>query len=119
MTLFYGHKPRIILNLDNSIEANSITVENPEVSQAFYAILRNNNSYFSIYSPNNFKMYLDLSTPSKLSDDQKNFYVNIYRKDNDKLVLFKELHVNDFNFFYEEYGCCRGFGLFCAYPRVS
>ncbi|XWV25876.1 hypothetical protein QJ857_gp1205 [Tupanvirus soda lake] len=105
MTLFYGHKPRLLLNFDNSTLNNSIHITTPEVSQAFYAILNNNKAYYTINSENPFRMYIDISIIEKLSVQQeKNFTINVYQLINKICQLVKSTDINEFKPFYEEYG---------------
>ncbi|XWV24639.1 hypothetical protein QJ856_gp1145 [Tupanvirus deep ocean] len=126
MTLFYGHKPRLLLNFDNSTLNNSVLVTKPEVSQAFYTILSNNKAFYTVSSHNPFRMYIDISVIDKLTEQQeKNFTINVYRfaigdndfhhkvvendfyrkmAENDSYHLVKSINAGPFEPFYEEYG---------------
>lgn len=105
MTLFYGHKPRILLGIDNSCINNATKIIDPEISQAFYATLRNNVAYYSVNQSENFNMYLDLSVPFKLpSKIENSFRINIYRLIHNKYHPIDTVKSSIFTPFYEEYG---------------
>lgn len=105
MTLFYGHKPKLLLNYDNSQISNTILINDPEISQAFYGILHNHVAYYTIEQSKPFEMYLDLSTPTKLDSSINNsFFVNIYWLNQNNYQLIKKLQARNFTKFYEEYG---------------
>ena len=86
-----AHQPRYIFNQDN------ISVENPEISQAFYGRLEGSPNYYMINSDKEFELYLNILT-SDLNDSRKDFIIEI-------MPINVTLDGRDFNwtFFHEEY----------------
>lgn len=107
MTLFYGHKPRVVLDIDNSKIGNAIQIDNINVSQAFYGKLYNNTSYYYLDEREQFNLYMDISTPYKLTKKQSDsFTIDIYKisnKDMSKIYSFNPQTLS-WQYFYEEYG---------------
>ena len=86
-----AHQPRYVFNQDN------ISVENPEVSQAFYGRLEGSPNYYILNSDKEFELYLNILT-SDLNDSRRDFIVEI-------MPINVTLDGRDFNwtFFHEEY----------------
>lgn len=58
-----AHQPRIDIET-NTTASNPIIIKNPEVSQAFYGILKSNPDYYQITSDKPFELYLNLLVPA-------------------------------------------------------
>lgn len=57
-----AHQPRVETEINTSM-TNPITIENPEISQAFYSNLHGSPDYYKISSDVPFKFYLNLLVP--------------------------------------------------------
>lgn len=96
-TLVSAHQPRIVYKLNFSQE--NLTIENPEISQAFYGELKGMPDHYEINSTVRFNLYMQILSP----------YSNESRKDFDvKITNGKETwFLNGSNYiwtrFYEEF----------------
>jgi len=94
-SLVCAHQPRYVMN------QNNILVNNPEISQAFYAELQGESDYYSINSNKPFELYVNILAPES---GNTNFKV-IISKENETLesaiILNGENH--SWNKFYEEF----------------
>jgi hypothetical protein len=92
-----AHQPRIVdkLNLSDAF----MTVENPEVSQAFYGELKGLPEYYGIDNERFFHLYVQILSPD-LKDSRTDFIVRIILPNNTVMVL------NDSNWakFHEDFG---------------
>jgi hypothetical protein len=71
----FAHNPRIVWNIDNSIEMPFL-VQKPEESQAFYAQLKWKPDFYKIYSDTNFLLYLSITVPA-ISSSDKDYWIII------------------------------------------
>lgn len=92
-----AHQPRII-------ESSSlITIQNPEISQAFYSELKGQSAFYRIESENPFVLYLNLLVP-KISSTRTDFSLEIsYFNLSYNLVSQTTLNSSDWTEFYEEF----------------
>lgn len=91
-----AHQPRIVYQQQLSIKS-PLLIENPEISQAFYAELKNAPEYYRIRSAEEFNLYLNILSPD-IKNSEKDFSVKI---------LGRNISLNGENFrwtnFYEEF----------------
>lgn len=71
--LINAHQPRLI-------DEQLTDIENPEISQAFYARLEGEPDYYQIESTESFKLYVGLLVPD-ISDVDKDYSAEIYKED--------------------------------------
>lgn len=103
MLSLYDHIPYLILDYDNSEINNAIHIVNPEMSQVFYGQLNKHGAYYTISSPNTFRLYMEILVPAKLVKTQiASFKIKIYRLDNSEWQLVKDISVKKMNPYYEE-----------------
>jgi len=76
VTLVSAHQPRLVYDKDLYLN-NSELVQNPEISQAYYAELPGSNEYYKIISNHSFNLYVQILSPY-IENASKNFIVDIY-----------------------------------------
>ncbi len=94
----YAHLPRIV-------KGNQILVQNPEISQAFYAELDGAPTEYIIESFKDFDLYINILVP--LSSNPKGRYsANIFKIKNNKkeLIAFVDAGGTDWEIFWESFG---------------
>jgi hypothetical protein len=99
LPLAYAHQPRIAFDTNNPFDS-PIIVTNPEVSKAYYGILKGSVDYYKIESSQPFELYISLVVP-QLNDTRTDFIAEISKNG-------KIMHIlNGTNFswthFYEEF----------------
>jgi hypothetical protein len=95
-----AHNPRIV---DKSGE--TVKIQNPEISQAYYGILEGNQRWFEINSDKSFILYVNLLVPN-LPDINKGLLFEIYKVENGSQNLIGNLDGENFNWteFFEPFG---------------
>lgn len=73
-SLVCAHNPRIVYKED--LTNNIQIVQNPEISQAFYAELKGSLEYYAIKSDNDFNLYVGILSPD-IKDAKKDFSFQI------------------------------------------
>jgi len=76
LTLVSAHQPRLVYDEALSLN-NSELVQNPEISQAYYAELTGTSEYYQIISNHSFELYVQILSPY-IKNASKNFVVEIY-----------------------------------------
>lgn len=99
LSIISAHNPRITFNKISSQEEPFI-IENPEVSQAFYAELKNYPDYYQINSDKQFNLYIHLLSPD-IKNTDTDFSMELYKDNN----LIKSLNASSANWerFWEEF----------------
>lgn len=94
-----AHNPRIVKS------GESVIVQNPEISQAFYGELKGEAQIFEIDSDKDFNLYVGVLIP-KLPDSEKKMSAEIYRSFESDLELLTALDGPRYNWteFYEPFG---------------
>ena len=94
-----AHNPRIVKN------GESVLVQNPEISQAFYSELKGKAQIFEIDSDKDFNLYVGVLVP-KLPEANKGMSAEIYRSLESDMELITALDGTRYNWteFYEPFG---------------
>lgn len=95
-----AHQPEIIFN-----KTGNITINNPEVSKAFYDELKGAPRDYFINSDKDFNLYLNLLVPAFSNPDGK-YSANVFSIINDKEELFFSTDIlsTGWSEYYEEFG---------------
>jgi hypothetical protein len=80
-----AHQPRIVYK-QHIPQTNPVIVENPEISQAYYAELKGQPEYYRIISDKEFNLYVQLLSP-QIADAKKDFSAEVIKDVNVISVL--------------------------------
>lgn len=95
--LAFAHQPRLASGVEMQV------IQEPEVSKAYYAILKGQPEYYQIEAKEDFNFYLNILVPD-LPDSRRDFKVEVYNENYSELP-FLILDGQSFNWekYYEEY----------------
>ena len=79
-----AHQPRMVTG------EQTVTIENPAVSQAFYGTLRGEPAEFQITTENELDLYVSILVPD-LPERRKDFTVEVFRIDDGERTLLSQL----------------------------
>ncbi|VVC01700.1 Uncharacterised protein [uncultured archaeon] len=94
-----AHQPHVILDQKSSLQS-PILIEQPEISQAYYAELGGYPAYYQITSERPFTLYADLLTPSDSSD----VFSVLVTGENNSTVLYLDGAKSNWSYYYESFG---------------
>jgi len=97
-----AHQPRLDSRTDVSLE-NPIVVENPEISQAFYAELNGKPDYYKISSDKPFKLYINLLIPAAPGFSGEFVSAEVIGTNNKTILLLNGTN-SAWKTFFEEFG---------------
>jgi len=93
----WAHQPRLASGVEMQ------TIEEPEVSKAYYGALKGAPEYYQIVSEHDFKFYVNILAPD-LADSKKDFKVEVYDGDYSQLpFLFLDGETFVWEKYYEKY----------------
>ena len=96
-----AHQPRIVY-----LQAGDVTINNPEISQAFYDVLKGQSRNYFIDSDKDFELYVNLLVPEEANRDGR-YSANIFLLENgqnEKQIATLDGNAFNWQQFYEPFG---------------